>query len=61
MEELKCAYEFASFRQIENLRIVLNETVRPLGTHERTHNAPTLNEVAILLPNNPVGHRDIVI
>ena len=60
VKELKCAYEFASSRQIENFRIVINETVRPLGTHERTHNASTLNEVAILLPNNPVRHRDIV-
>ena len=48
VKELKCAYEFASSRQIENFRIVINETARPLGTHERTHNAPTLNEGAIL-------------
>ena len=61
VKELKCAYEFSGSRQIENFRIVINETVRPLGTHERTHNAPTLNEVEILLPNNPVGHRDIVL
>ena len=61
MKELKCAYQFASSHQIENFRIVINETARPLGTHERTHNAPTLNEVAIFLPNNPVGHRDIVL
>ena len=61
LKELKCANEFASSRQIENFRIVLNETARPLGIHERIQNAPTLNMVAILLPNNPVGHRDIVL
>ena len=61
MEELKCAYEFANFRQIENFRIVIYETARTLGTHERTHNALKLNEVDILLPNNPVGHHDIVL
>ena len=61
VKELKCAYEFASSRQIEIFRIVINETARPFRTHERTHNAPTLNEVAILLPNNPVGHRGIVL
>ena len=61
MKELKCAYKFANFRQIENFRIVINETEQQLGTHERTHNAPTLNEVAILLPNNQVGHHDIVL
>ena len=44
VKELKCAYEFASSRQIENFRIVINEAARPLRTHGRTHNAPTLNE-----------------
>jgi len=61
IKELKCAYEVANSRSIGNFKIVISEAARPLGTHERTYNAPTLNEVAILRPNNPVGHRDIVL
>ena len=41
VKELKCAYEFASSRQIENFRIVINETVRPLGTNEKTQSHTT--------------------
>ena len=41
VKELKCAYEFASSRQIENFGIVINETARPLGTHERIQSHTT--------------------
>ena len=61
VRELKCAYEFANAENMRQYSIVINEAQRPVGAHARTHNAPTLNEVAILMPNNPVGHRDIVL
>ena len=61
VRELKCAYEFINTQNIEHFKIVINENARPLGTHERTYNPPTLKEVAILMPNNPVGQRDIVL
>lgn len=61
VRELKCAYEFARTENMADFKIVINEAARPPGSHERTYNAPALKEVAILMPNNPVGQRDIVL
>lgn len=59
--QLKCAYEFAR-SNFDSYVIVINEQARPTGEHERRFNAPSSsNDVAILMPNNPVGHRDIVL
>ncbi|GFS17772.1 DNA helicase [Elysia marginata] len=59
--QLKYAYEFAR-SNFESYVIVINEQARPIGEHERRFNAPSsLNDVAILIPNDPVGHRDIVL
>ena len=60
VRELKAAYEFA------NTTLLTTELPsvtcrRPAGIHERTFNAPTVNEVAVLMPNDPVGQRDIIV
>ena len=30
-------------------------------THDKTYNAPSVNENAVLMPNDPVGQRDIIL
>ena len=42
-------------------QIVLTEKRRPLSEHERRFNLPACREVAVLMPNEPAGRRDIVI
>lgn len=46
---------------IEDLRVVIHEDKKPLKEHQRRYNAPTSDEVAILMPNDPTCTRDIVI
>ena len=53
--ELKSAYQYARQQNLQNL-----ENMRAQGEHERRYNAPTCKEVAILMSNEPVEHRDIV-
>lgn len=60
VRELKSAYEFAK-TNFPTYCIVINENARPVGGHKRQFNAPTLDEVAILMPNDSVGHCDIVL
>ena len=47
--------------QLSYYRIATCESRRPGGTHVTTYNAPTVNEVAVLLPNDPVGQPDIIL
>ncbi|GFR87366.1 hypothetical protein ElyMa_000745200 [Elysia marginata] len=60
ISELRCAYEFA-----RNCSYVIvtceNATARPSGEHGRRYNAPTSNDIAVMMPNDPVGHKDIVL
>ena len=58
VRELKAAYEFANTNS-PDYRIVIYESRRPPGTRKRTCNAPTVNKVAVLMPNIPIGQRDI--
>ena len=61
MLQLKCAYEFARL-YFDSYAIVISEDARPIGEHERRFNAPlSSHDVAILMPNDPVGKRDIVL
>lgn len=60
VQQLKSVYEFAK-GQFPAYKIVTNEAARPVGEHERRYNAPTTQDVGILMPNDPVDHRDIVV
>ena len=42
-------------------KVIIRARKRPAGTHERTFNAPTIDEVAILIVGEHVGRRDIVL
>lgn len=59
--EIKAAYQYANQNKLKNFNISIHENARPLGEHERRYNAPSCKEVAILMPNEPFGHRDIII
>ena len=43
-----------------NVKIVINETKRPLGEHSRRYNSPLSNEIGVLMPNDATNNRDIV-
>ena len=58
VRELKIAYEFANTNS-PDYRIAICKSERPARTHKRTYNAPTVNEVAVLVPNDLIGQRDI--
>ena len=60
VRELKAAYDFANTNS-PDYRIAICESRRPTVTHEKTFNVPTVNEVAVLMPNDPVGKRDIIL
>lgn len=60
VRKLMSAYEPAK-RNFPDYQIAIYESRRPAGTHERRYNAPTVNEVAYLMPNDPVGQRDIIL
>ena len=42
-------------------KVIIRAGKRPAGTHEPTFNAPTIDEVAILIVGENVGTRDIVL
>ena len=41
-------------------KIAISSDKRPAGEHARRFNAPESNEVALLMPNEPEGKRDII-
>lgn len=45
----------------DDYKIVIRADKRPTGTHERTYNAPTIDEVAILVVGENLESRDIVL
>ncbi|XP_064625953.1 uncharacterized protein LOC135486783 [Lineus longissimus] len=45
----------------QEMRVVINEDKRPEQQHPRRYNAPTSNEVGILMPNEPAATRDIIL
>ena len=58
VRELKSAYEYVHEHQLKDFNILIVEKPWPLGEHARLYNAPTCK--AILTPNEPYGHRDII-
>ena len=60
VQQLKSAYEFAK-GQFPSYKSAINENVRPTCRHRGRYNVPATHDVAILTPNDPVGHRDIVL
>jgi len=45
----------------DNHKIVIGADKRPAGEHERRFNAPTLNEVSIMVASENLVSRDIVV
>ena len=44
-----------------NVKIVINETKRPSGEHSRRYNRPLSDEIGVLMPNDAINNRDIVL
>ena len=44
-----------------NVKIVINETIRPSGEHSRRYHRPLSDEIAVLMPNDATNNRDIVL
>ena len=44
-----------------NIKIVINENKRPSGEHSRRYNSPVSDEIAVLMPNDNVNNRDVVL
>lgn len=61
VRSFKTAAEILQKEQDPNLAIVIHEERRPRNEHSRRFNVPIAEEVAILMPNEPTAHRDIVI
>ncbi|KAF0291148.1 hypothetical protein FJT64_010694 [Amphibalanus amphitrite] len=45
----------------QRCHIVMTEQRRPLTQHDSRSNQPACSEVAVLMPNEPVGRRDIIV
>ena len=44
-----------------NVKIVINEAMRPSGEHSRRYNRPLSDDIAVLMPNDATSNRDIVL
>ena len=44
-----------------NIKIVINENKRPSGEHSRRYNSPVNDEIAVLMPNDNISNRDVVL
>ena len=60
VQDLKMAYEYAR-KGNTNYSLVIHEDARPTGEHARRYNAAHTNEVAVLMPNDAIGQRDVVL
>ena len=59
---IKVAKEiFEQHDEPANVRVVINENKRPVGEHARRYNSPMCDEVGVLMPNDNVNNRDIVL
>ena len=59
---IKVAKEiFEQHDEPANIRVVINENRRPVGEHARRYNSPMCDEVGVLMPNDNVNNRDIVL
>ena len=46
---------------LPDLKVIIRVDMRPAGEHEHRYNAPSVDEVAIILDNQQHGNRDIVL
>ena len=60
VRSLKMAHEILDGNEKE-YKIVLDAEKRPTGEHERRFNAPSCNEVAVLMVGEESGKRDVVV
>ena len=44
-----------------NIKIVINENRRPSGEHSRGYNSLVSDEIAVLIPNDNISNRDVVL
>ena len=44
-----------------DVKIVINETMRPSGEHSKRYNRPLSDDIAVLMPNDATSNRDIMI
>jgi hypothetical protein len=58
---LKTATQIISEEHVHEHKIVIRAHRCPSGEHERRYNAPTSQDVAVLMKNEPTANRDIVI
>ena len=59
---IKVAKEiFEQHDELANIRVVINENKRPVGEHARRYNGPMCDDVGVLMPNDNVNNRDIVL
>ena len=61
VETFKVAKIFELQDVPSNVKIVINENKRPLGEHSRRYITPMNDEISILMPNDNVSNRDIVL
>ena len=62
VEVFKLAKEiFEQHCNPNNIKIVINESKRPSGEHSSRYNSPVSDEIAVLMPNDNVNNRDIVL
>ena len=46
---------------LNNIRVVINENRRPSGEHSRRYNSPVSDKIAVLMPNDNMSNRDVVL
>ena len=62
VNDFKTAYERAKRGQFDEKKLVISADAKPKGEHERRYNVDTgMKEVAVLLPDEEVSNRDIVL
>ena len=57
----KTAAEILSEQNTDDMKLFLSATKRPHGTHERQFNIPCTSELGVLMPNDILNNRDIIL
>ena len=62
VEIFKVAKEISEQQDVpSDVKIVVNENKKPIGEHCRRYNSPINEEKAVLMPNDNVNYRDVVL
>ena len=62
VEVFKLAKEiFEQQNSQTNIKTVINENKRPSGEHSRRYNSPVSDEIAVLMPNENMSNKDVVL